>query len=123
MTICSSRSGSSPFSASASAAIPPRSCSAERACGADELDRHVEHALEPLLDELLHVAVELEREPALDREPAEADRRAAEPVRVAGAARLVPELEGDREVVDLVRGGEQAPGLGGRQRRVGAVGR
>src|SRR5205823_12990629 len=54
--------------------------------GPHVLDRDVEQPLEPLLDELANLLVEdrpWDRQPALDRQPAEADRSSAEPIWVA----------------------------------------
>ena len=70
----------------------------------------------------LHERADVDREPALDGEPAQADRRPAQPVRVAGARRPLTERERDREVVDLLRRSEHAPRLGVRQRPAGRVG-
>ena len=54
--------------------------------GAHVLDRRLEQALEALLDELADLGLHQlarDREVALGREPAEADRGAPQPVRVA----------------------------------------
>ncbi len=54
--------------------------------GADELDRDVEIALQPLLDELSNVGREQvvrNGQPAFDSEPAETDGGSPQPVRVA----------------------------------------
>ena len=64
---------------------------------------------------------DVDREPALEREPAEADRRPAQPVRVARARRPLAERERDGEVVELVGGREHAARLGRRQRAAGGV--
>src|SRR5438477_4670966 len=58
--------------------------------GTDVLDRDVEQRLEPLLDEVADVVrkqIAVDRQPALEREPDEADRRPPQPVGTAGAGR------------------------------------
>ena len=60
-------------------------------------------------------------EPALDRDPAEADRGAAEAERITRAGRPLAERERDGEVVDLLRRSQHPPGLGVRQRAVRRV--
>ena len=95
---------------------------ARAACRAHELDRQVEQSLEPLADELGHLAAELDRNAALDRKPAEADRGTAKPVRVARARRLEPARERGLQVVELVRRGQDPARLRVGQRRLGAVG-
>ena len=111
--------------------------------GPHELDRHVEDALEALEDKVghvggvvlhvglllheeaevaLHQRTDVDLEPALDRDPAEADRRPPKAVRVTGAGRPLAEREGDGEVVDLLCGRQHAPGLGLRDRPVRRVG-
>ena len=110
--------------------------------GADELDRHVEHPLQALEDEVgdvrrvvrdLRLLLDQQRqvarderpdvdaEPALDRQAAQPDRSTPEPVRVARARRPLAERERDGEVVDLLGRREHAPRLGLGQRTVGRV--
>ena len=114
------------------------------ACCPRELDRHVQDAFEPLEDEVRdvrrvvlevgpllreeaevapHQCADVDLEPALDRDPAQADRRAAEPVRVAGAGRPLPKCEGDGQVVDLLGRRQHPPRLRMRERPVGRVGK
>ena len=89
------------------------------------LDRRLEQPFEALLDELRHLRIHQlarNRQVPLRREPVEPDRRPPQPVGITRAGRPVPEPEGDVERVDLVRGRENAPGFGLRQRGVGSVG-
>ena len=59
---------------------------------------------------------DLEPQLALERQPAQADRRAPQRVRVARAGRPLAERERNRQRVHLVGGGQSLAGLGRRQR-------
>ena len=144
MCTASSRASGSLASATASSASRPSCGDAGAARGAHELDRHVQEAFEPLGHEVVNVvrgvgghlgalldeqavrerdeALDVDRERAREREPAEADRRPAQPVRVAGARSALAERERDGEVVDPLGDCQHSAGLRLRQRAAGGVG-